>query len=274
MKRKFARKIILQKSKRQKNCEGLFYFYRMKPAVFCWSGGKDSALCLYKIFQQKEFKVNYLLTTVNEQFKRISMHGVREELLDEQCKQIGIPLVKVFVSEGTNSEYEKKMEETLLKFKAEGINHIIFGDIFLEDLKKYREDNLAKVGMKGVFPLWKQDTKLLLKEFLSIGFKTITCCTNDAYLGKEWVGKIIDEKFLNELPKNVDACGENGEFHTFCFDGPIFKNPIQIKVGEKIFKPLEIKVKDDKEKSNHPSFSSSQTQGFWFCDLTTVRRAC
>lgn len=225
----------------------------------CWSGGKDSALCLYRILQEKEYEVKYLLTTVNEQFKRISMHGVREELLDEQAKQIGIPLVKIYVSEGTNSEYERKMEETLLKFRLQGINHVIFGDIFLEDLRKYREDNLAKVRMTGVFPLWKQDTLKLLEEFLALKFKTTVCCTNDAYLGEEWAGRTIDEKFLSELPLNVDACGENGEYHTFCFDGPIFKKPITIKQVDKIYKPLEIK-RDDQ----HPS---SKTQGFWYCDL-------
>lgn len=232
----------------------------MKPAIFCWSGGKDSALCLYKVLQEKEFQIKYLLTTVNAQHKRISMHGVREELLDEQAKQLTIPLVKIYISEGTNSEYERKMEETLLKFKSEGMEHVIFGDIFLEDLRKYREGNLAKVEMKGVFPLWKQDTRKLLEEFLSLKFKTVICCTNDAYLGEEWAGRMIDETFLSWLPSSIDACGENGEYHTFCFDGPIFKHPIKIKTGDKIYKPLEIKITDD----HH---SSSQTKGFWFCDL-------
>ena len=233
----------------------------MIPAVFCWSGGKDSSLCLYKVLQEKKYDVKFLLTTVNEKFRRISMHGVREELLDEQAKQIGIPLVKIYVNEGTNAEYEKKMEETLLRFKSEGINHVIFGDIFLEDLRKYREDNLAKVGMKGVFPLWKQDTRKLLEEFIALKFKTVLCCTNDAFLGKDWAGRIIDNDFLSQLPENVDACGENGEYHTFCFDGPIFKIPIKISVGEKIYKPLEVKTTDD---CNLPA---SQTKGFWFCEL-------
>lgn len=227
----------------------------------CWSGGKDSALCLYKVFQEKEFEVKYLLTNVNEQFKRISMHGVREELLDEQAKQTGIPLVKMYVSEGTNAEYEKKMGETLLQFKSEGIEHVIFGDIFLEDLRQYRENNLSKVNMTGVFPLWKKDTKELLKEFLELNFKTIICCTNDAYLGEEFAGKIIDIHFLSSLPSNVDACGENGEYHTFCFDGPIFSSPVSVQAGEKIYKPLEIKTAHS---FNHPQ---SQTKGFWFCDL-------
>jgi len=233
----------------------------MKSAIFCWSGGKDSALCLYKILQEKKYDVKYLLTTVNEQFRRISMHGVREELLDEQAKQIGIPLIKIYVSEGTNAEYERKMEEMLLRFKSEGIHHVVFGDIFLEDLRKYRKDNLAKVGMKAVFPLWSQNTNELLREFLALKFTTIICCTNDAYLGEEWAGRIIDEKFISSLPVNVDACGENGEYHTFCFEGPIFKTPINIAVGKKIYKPLIVKTTVD---SNLPT---TQTKGFWFCEL-------
>ena len=255
----------------------------MKPAVFCWSGGKDSALGLYKVRppllsppkgekiarpMEETWDVKYLLTTVNEQFKRISMHGVREELLEAQASSLGIPLVKIYVNEGTNAEYEKKMEETLLGFKKQRIEHVIFGDIFLEDLRKYREDNLAKVGMKGVFPLWKQDTTKLLQEFLSLKFKTVICCTNDAYLGEEWAGRVIDDKFISDLPKNVDPCGENGEYHTFCFEGPIFKKPINIKVGEKTYRPLVVKITDDcPNGSLRDSLPASKTKGFWFCEL-------
>ena len=233
----------------------------MTPIVFCWSGGKDSALCLHKILLEKKYSVLYLLTTVNEQFRRISMHGVREELLDAQAKAIGIPLIKIYVNEGTNVEYERKMEEAMLGFKKQGIEHVAFGDVFLEDLRKYREDNLAKVGMKAVFPLWKQDTAGLLQEFLSLKFKTVICCTNDAFLGEEWAGRSIDETFISSLPANVDPCGENGEYHTFCFDGPVFKTPVKIRVGEKTYRPLEIKTTDD------CTLTASATKGFWFCDL-------
>lgn len=219
-------------------------------------------MCLYKVLQEKKYDVKWLLTTVNEEFKRVSMHGVREELLDEQAIQVGIPLVKIYVKEGTNAEYEKKMEEILLDFKrTHGVEVVIFGDIFLEDLRKYRENNLLKVGMKGVFPLWKEDTTRLLEEFLSLKFKTVVCCTNDAFLGEEWAGRVINEKFLSSLPSNVDACGENGEYHTFCYDGPIFKTQVKIKAGEKIYRPLEIKTTDD---CNLPQ---GQTKGFWFCEL-------
>lgn len=234
----------------------------MTSAIFCWSGGKDSSLCLHKVLQEKKYSVKFLLTTVNEQFKRISMHGVREELLDAQAKSLGISLVKIYVSEGTNAEYERKMEEALLSFKAQGIEHVIFGDIFLEELRKYREDNLAKVGMKAIFPLWKQDTRLLLEEFLALKFKTLVCCTNDAYLGEDWAGRTIDRQFMNDLPKNVDPCGENGEYHTFCFEGPIFNTPISVKAGEKLYKPLEIKTTDD------CTLPAGKTKGFWFCELS------
>ncbi len=229
-------------------------------AIFCWSGGKDSAYCLHKVQSEKLFDIRYLLTTVNDNHKRISMHGVREELLEIQAESVGIPLLKVKVVEGTNSEYEKQMEAILLKAKAEGIEHVIFGDIFLEDLIVYREKNLEKVGMTGVFPLWKLDTKWMINDFILQKFKTITCCINDGYLDEGWVGAEINADFVKNLPANVDPCGENGEFHTFCYEGPVFKKKINFSVGEKIYKALELKTDD-------VCNSSSTTKGFWFCDL-------
>ena len=204
----------------------------------------------------------YLLTTINDKYKRISMHGVREELLEKQAKAIGIELLKVKVSEGTNNEYDKQMEMILLKAKAEGIWHVIYGDIFLEDLRVYREKNLEKVQMQGVFPLWKLDTKWLVNDFLAKGFKTVTCCINDEYLNEEWVGREINTAFVNQLPVTVDSCGENGEFHTFCYEGPLFKKKIMFSIGEKVYKP--------EEKTEHVFMSPSNTKGFWFCDLIPV----
>jgi uncharacterized protein (TIGR00290 family) len=233
-------------------------------AIFCWSGGKDSAYCLYKVLSEGLFKVAYLLTTINDTYKRISMHGVREELLDRQAKSIGIPLLKVKVTEGTNNEYEKQMETVLLKAKSEGINHVIFGDIFLEDLRIYRENNLAKVGMKAVFPIWKMDTNYLVMDLIKLQFKTIICCTNDGYLGEEWLGREIDQTFLHQLPSNVDPAGENGEFHTFCYSGPLFKKEICFTIGEKIYKALEIKLDSDTTSNN------IKTNGFWYCDLLPI----
>lgn len=232
----------------------------MKKAVFCWSGGKDSAYCLHKVLFEKLFDVKYLLTTVSDTFKRVSMHGVREELLEKQAQSVGIPLLKAKVSEGTNSEYERQMESILLKVKSEDIHHVLFGDIFLEDLRAYREKNLEKIGMQGVFPIWQLDTKWLINDFIKKKFRTITCCTNDGYLGEEWVGKEIDQLFVEQLPSNVDPCGENGEFHTFCYEGPLFRKKIGFRVGEKIYKALEMKT-------DNACTSKFNTKGFWFCDL-------
>lgn len=238
----------------------------MKPkAIFCWSGGKDSSLALFKVLKKNEFEIVALLTTLNATFKRISMHGVREELLDQQADSIGLPLIKMFVSEGTNSEYEQNMEKLLLEYKAKGITTVIFGDIFLEDLRAYRENNLSKINLKAEFPLWKQDTNQLINEFFTHGFKTITCCVNDMYLTKEDVGVQIDQDFIDSLPKNVDPCGENGEYHTFCYDGPIFKTKVKFTVGEKIYKPLEIKKSElDTE--------SISTKGFWYAELVPEKK--
>lgn len=233
---------------------------KKEKCIFCWSGGKDSALALYKILQEDKLEVVTLLTTINEKFNRISMHGVRVELLEQQAKSIGFPLIKMYVSEATNNEYEQKMEKLLVEQKSKGVTKIVFGDIFLEDLRAYRENNLAKVGLTAVFPLWKKNTKELIQEFFDWGFKTITCCVNDAYLGEDKVGVELDKNFVSNLPANVDPCGENGEFHTFCYTGPIFKTPIKFTIGEKVYKPLEIKSDEIK------------TQGFWFCDLIPVDR--
>lgn len=234
-----------------------------KPkAIFSWSGGKDSSYSLYKVIQEDVFDVKYLLTSVNQKFKRISMHGVREELLELQTQLIGIPQLKVYVNEGTNKEYEHQMEALLLNAKREGIEFVIFGDIFLEDLRLYRENNLARVGMKAIFPIWKTDTTSLIQDFLNKGFKTITCCVNDAFLDEQWVGREVNRAFVSDLPAHVDPCGENGEYHSFCFEGPIFKQKISYTLGEKIYKQLDMKIDTDSD-CNKPE----QTKGFWYVDL-------
>lgn len=233
-----------------------------KKALFCWSGGKDSSYCLHKVLTEKQYDVCYLLTTLNANYRRISMHGIKEELLDVQVKETGIPLLKIFTKEGTNKEYEELMESALFRLKDEGINHVIFGDIFLDDLREYREKQLARVGMTAVFPLWKMNTKELAEDFINKGFKTIICCVNDGYLDINSAGRIIDEDFINNLPTGTDPCGENGEYHSFCFEGPVFKNTIQINKGETIYRPLEIKTTDD-----CPLCSVNKTKGFWYTDI-------
>lgn len=237
----------------------------MHNSIFNWSGGKDSSLAMYHILKNKEHNIKQLLTTVNTTFNRISMHGVRVELLEEQAKQLDLPLTKVELQDQpTMSEYEEIMQKTIADIKKEGVTHSIFGDIYLEDLKKYREDKLALEGIKGVFPLWKRDTKDLLHEFLDLGFKTILVCIKSDLLDKSFAGRIIDKDFINDLPDNVDPCGENGEFHTFVFDGPIFKKPIDFEVGETVFKEYKAPKNADDSCTTEPS---SSNMGFWFTDL-------
>jgi uncharacterized protein (TIGR00290 family) len=239
-----------------------------KKALFNWSSGKDSALALYKVLQNPEFEISCLLTSVNQQFQRISMHGVRVELLQQQAKSIGLPLEIMQIPEMPSMEdYEAVMKQTLTKLKNQGITHSIFGDIFLEDLRKYREDKLAEMDFKGVFPLWKIPTTDLIQEFIDLGFKTIVVCVNERFLDKSFVGRVIDQDFINDLPENVDVCGENGEFHTFTFDGPIFSKPIAFEIGEVIYRKYEKPKEDSSNTACDTSDSTAFDYGFWYCDL-------
>ncbi|WP_415329168.1 diphthine--ammonia ligase [Chryseobacterium sp. MMS23-Vi53] len=233
----------------------------MKPkAIFNWSSGKDSAFALYKTLKQNQFEITSLLTSVNKEFQRISMHGVHVSLLEKQAESLGFPLIKMEIpKEPSMEEYSEIMSKTMNEIKSHGVTHSIFGDIFLEDLRKYREDQLHSIGMEGVFPLWKINTTELIYEFLDLGFKTIVTCVNETYLDKSFAGRIIDKNFIKDLPENVDPCGENGEFHTFTFDGPIFKNPIDFKVGETVKKTYPKPKSNDNEENGE--------YVFWFCDL-------
>ncbi|MFC5284624.1 diphthine--ammonia ligase [Pedobacter alpinus] len=233
--------------------------------IFNWSGGKDSALALYHCLQNPELEIKYLVTSINDAVNRISMHGVRHELLLQQAKEIGIPLYEIRLPEMPDmSTYDNIMRNHLEKLKAEGVTHSIFGDIFLEDLKKYREDKLAEVGLKAIFPLWKGETTLLINEFLELGFKTVIACTQER-LGF-LVGEEIDRNLIATFPKDIDVCGENGEFHTFAFDGPIFKNPIKYLLGEKIYKAYAAPKNTDD--SCLQDFAKQPVNlGFWYIDL-------
>jgi uncharacterized protein (TIGR00290 family) len=242
-----------------------------EKVVFCWSGGKDSALCLHRVLESDRYEVVALLTTLNEHYRRVSMHGVREQLLDAQAHSIGLPLEKMFVSQiSTNEEYAAKMRTILLRRKAEGVKQVVFGDIFLEDLRRWREENLAQVGLRGIFPLWKIDTRQLLADFVSLGFRAVICCVNDAYLGEADVGRELDAEFVKTLPPNVDPCGENGEYHSFAFHGPIFRQHLRVRVGEKVYRPIE---QTDPGCTLSPPTDRPQTKGFWFCDLTLAEDA-
>ncbi|RPI17901.1 MAG: diphthine--ammonia ligase [Ignavibacteriae bacterium] len=229
-------------------------------AVLNWSGGKDSSLSLYKVLKDKRYDVCSLLTTINDEFNRVSMHGVRTELLEAQAKAIGIPLTKIMLPEVSDIEtYNNVMFKTMDNFRKQFIYTSIFGDIFLEDLRKYREEQLAKLKISAYFPLWKKSTKSLVKEFIDLGFKAVVVCVNEKYLDKSFAGRIIDESFLNDLPANVDPCGENGEYHSFVFAGPIFQKPVNYKLGE-------ITYRHYTDPTNGQSSLSFDT-GFWYCDL-------
>jgi uncharacterized protein (TIGR00290 family) len=235
-------------------------------SFFNWSGGKDSSLALYHILNDKNYSVEKLLTNVTRQYRRVSMHGVREELLEQQAEAIGIPLQKLALSDQpTMEEYEQYMRQTMQQLQQEKFTHSVFGDIFLDELKVYRETQLAKVGMQAVFPIWKRDTTELIHEFIDLGFKTIVVCTKAELLDESFAGRVIDKDFLKDLPANVDPCGENGEFHTFVYDGPIFKRPVPYKIGEKVLREYKAPANDkDKCFTNKPT---PTTIGFWFCDI-------
>jgi uncharacterized protein (TIGR00290 family) len=208
-----------------------------EKVILAWSGGKDSTLALYEILQSENYEVAALLTTVTSDYDRISMHGVRRSLLEMQAESLGLALEKVFITANTsNEQYEAAMRAVLTKYKNAGVFCVVFGDIFLEDLKRYRENNLAKIGMKGLFPLWKRDTTELAHNFIDLGFKTIITCIDTNFLDKIFVGRTFDRNFLSGLPSNIDPCGENGEFHSFVYDGPIFKKRIAHDIGEVVLR--------------------------------------
>lgn len=216
-----------------------------EPVLFCWSGGKDSAMALHTLLKQKNVRVTGLLTTVTEGFERISMHGVRTELLQRQADSIGLPLQEVRIPpQCVNPVYEARMAAAMRTAYEQGIRRIGFGDIFLEDLRAYREENLAKIGMEAMFPIWKRDTRELAQTFVSEGFRARTVCIDPRVLDRDFAGRELTEEFFQSLPPDTDPCGENGEFHTFVYDGPIFDRPVKCKTGEVV-----------------------ERDGFIFCDL-------
>ncbi len=239
-----------------------------KKAIFNWSGGKDSSLCLYKILQSGEYEISYLLTSVSSKYQRITQHGVRVELLKQQATNIGIPLYKLIMPDmPTMTTYNIIMNDVLKKFQKQGIHLSIFGDIFLEDIRKYREEQLAMIDFRGVFPLWQLSTKHLAKEFIDLGYKAVVVCVNRKYLDKNFAGREFNEQFLKDLPENVDPCGEYGEFHSFVYDGPIFKKPIDIERGKIVYKKYKPTKRDEADTHSYTCGSTDITSGFWYCDL-------
>lgn len=205
------------------------------PLILSWSGGKDSALALHALQHDARYQVVGLLTSVNAHYRRVSMHGVREALLDAQAESIGLPLYKMKLSERpSNEEYERKMRVALDGLRARGIRHVAFGDLFLEDIRQYRLDNMRKINMECVFPLWHRPTDKLAQEFIALGFMAVLCCVDEQQLSGEFAGREYDATLLKDLPAIVDPCGENGEFHTFVYAGPVFRRPIAFRRGERV----------------------------------------
>jgi len=228
----------------------------MQKTFFNWSTGKDSALALYYLLQDPNYQVDRLLTSVNADLNRVTMHGLRRELLERQVRELQLPCDTIEIPEKADMEsYNALMRKAVEDLKNEGYQTAAFGDIFLEDLRTYRENQLAQLDIGTVFPLWKKDTAALMREFIRLGFKSVVVCVNAQLLDESFVGREIDLDFLNDLPENVDPCGENGEFHTFCFDGPVFRNPVPFEIGDNVYR--EYPAPNEKETS----------AGFWFCDL-------
>jgi uncharacterized protein (TIGR00290 family) len=217
----------------------------LKPVLMSWSGGKDSCLALYEIQKTGDDCVAALLTTVTRDYDRISMHGVRRALLERQAAYLGVPLHQVIITKGAgNEEYETNLIEAVSAYRDQGIDSIVFGDLFLEDIKIYRDQFLARHGLRGIYPVWLRDTTEFIKEFIELGFKAVLTCVDSKALDQSFAGRMIDHDFLASLPAHVDPCGENGEFHTFVFDGPNFSKAVEFSVGETVLR-----------------------EGFWFCDL-------
>jgi uncharacterized protein (TIGR00290 family) len=229
-----------------------------EKVVVAWSGGKDSALALYEILNSGIYQVLDLFTTVTKDNDRISIHDVQRILLELQARALRIPLEELFIpKDASDAEYEDNMLKSLKKHRDNGVSSVVFGDIFIEDIKKYREYILEKAGMNGVFPLWKKDTQKLARTFISLGFEAVITSVDSTVLGKDFAGRKYTEKFLMDLPVNVDPCGENGEFHTFVYNGPIFYNKVYFKKGALTLKDnrfyscdlLVAKLKNEKRKA-------------------------
>jgi uncharacterized protein (TIGR00290 family) len=202
-------------------------------------------MALHELRRDARYEITGLLTTITETYDRISMHGVRRELLERQAAALRLPLDIVTIPPAcVNADYEARMEAALLRWKVRGVRRVAFGDIFLQDLREYRERNLARMEMEAIFPIWLRPTDKLVREFIELGFRAVTVCVDPKKLDESFVGREINKEFVADLPTGVDPCGENGEFHSFVFGGPGFAQPVEMTRGEIV-----------------------QREGFWFCDL-------
>ena len=231
---------------------------RRKKAVFNWSGGKDSALALHKALIQNEFDIVSLITTINGDNERSTMHGIPLPLLEKQAASIGIPFRPIrLLPGGEMAGYDRAMQEIAEHFKGQGVEHFIFGDIFLHDVKSYREKKLRPLGIQVVEPLWGHSARAIMDEFLASGIKAVIVTTNADLLDQSYAGRLIDTDFVQSLPEGVDICGENGEYHSFCFDGPLFRHPIPYQLGEPLLKTYPVRLDD----------GTTQTYRYWFANL-------
>ncbi len=206
-----------------------------KKTAFSWSSGKDSSYALHLLNRTGLYDVRYLVTTVTDSYRRVSIHGVREELLEEQAKSLGIPLMKVEIPpDCTNEIYERKMLEVTRRLRSEGIEHMAFGDIFLQDIREYRERKLAGTGIEPLFPLWGRDTGKLANEIINAGIKARITCLDPSKIQPDLAGMEYDSGLLESLPETADKCGENGEFHTFVYGSPMFATDLKIKTGKTV----------------------------------------
>jgi uncharacterized protein (TIGR00290 family) len=206
-----------------------------RRVVVAWSGGKDSALALYRLQRSSAWRVEALLTTVTEDYDRVSIHGVSRALLEAQAGSLGLALIQVKIpADCPNEVYDERMRLALVECSAQGIEHVAFGDIFLEDVRRYREERLAQAAMQGVFPLWGLDSGHLARDFVRLGFRAVVTCVDLRVLDPSFAGRELDERFVADLPPGVDPCGENGEFHSFVYDGPNLRSPLEVEVGDRI----------------------------------------
>jgi uncharacterized protein (TIGR00290 family) len=203
------------------------------PVVYSWSAGKDSAFGLWTLLRDPEYEVRALLTTVTETYDRVSISGVRQVLLDRQAEMLGLRLIKVSIPPACpNDLYERRMASTLTTGHLRGIDHVAFSDLFLQDVRAYREEHLARVGKHGVFPLWDRDTSQLAREMVAERFRATVVCLDPRAIDPSFAGREFDLDLLTDLPDAVDPCGENGEFHTFVWDAPMFADTIRCRTGD------------------------------------------
>ena len=229
-----------------------------EKAVFNWSGGKDSMLALHKVQEEGRFEVVALLTTLNEKYNRISMHGVQAELLEQQAQRLGIPLKKILLPEMADMEtYSRIMKQETEYWEVKGVSVFLFGDLFLEDIRAYREKQLNGSSIRPEFPIWLYDTQKAARDFIRLGYKAILTSVDASKLDKTFAGRYFDEKLLSNLPEGTDPCGENGEFHSFVFDGPLFSKPVKFRKGETVHKTYDLEDK-------------SISAGFYFTDSKAV----